>query len=318
MDERIERLLPATAGAPTRRAVLRGLAGVLATAGLGSVIGEPATARRRNRRRRQCRRANQCEQPFNPCQEAICRRGRCRTRAVADGTDCGNGLVCEDATCVCPNGVCTVQVTSGSLSSWHGLDDCGCGEVNDSILTFRNGPASPPYGPGSVELTAASSSSASLGTFQFANALLNEITILKYSTFQPSSNDGPASKVGVLSFGIDFFGNNPLFGDRLVFDPNENSTPVAQDNWQEWDAIEGGAAKWLYEGAPDWPNTNPPISAADLLTWIEILTIYPNARINFNDPVLQITLQAEDDPFTEAINSVTFGNGSGTTRFVFG
>lgn len=158
-----------------------------------------------------------------------------------------------------------------------------------------------------------------LGTFQFANTPLNQITTLKYSTYQPNTNEGPATQLGYLAFGIDFFGNNSIFPERLVFDPAVNGEPVAKDIWQEWDGIAGGAAKWYYQGDLDvWPNTNPPIPYSDPLTWSEIIQNYPNARINFINPLLQIVLEAYDDPFTEAINSFTFGTDSSTTRFVFG
>lgn len=301
---------------------MRGLAGVLGAAGIAAAAGqEDTTARRRRRRRRriECRRNNQCKAPLNPCQEARCKNNRCRTRTLADGTVCGDGLVCEDGACLCPNGVCTVRVTASNLSAWHGIDDCSCGEVNDSILTFRTGPATPPYGTGSVELTAPGSSSASLGTFQFANTPLSEITDLKYSTFQPSSNDGPPTAVGVLMFGIDFFGRNTILPiDSLVYDPNANGLPVTEDTWQEWDAIGGGSALWFYDGDIEWPNTNPPIPATAPLTWAQILATYPNARIRFNEAQFTVSLFADVDPFTEAINSVTFGTTFGTTRFVFG
>ena len=318
----LEPAVRAARATPTRRAVMRGLAGVLAASGLGVALASESDARgrnRRRRRRRECNRANQCKAPQNPCQEARCKNHRCRRRAVADGTICGDGLVCENASCVCPNGVCTVQVTAGNLNSWHGIGECGCEEVDDSILEFRTGPGSPPYGPGSVELTAPITSGVGLGTFQFANTPLNQITALKYSTFQPITNDGPATQLGYLAFGIDFFGSNSIFPQRLVFDPAVNGEPVAKDIWQEWDGIAGGAAKWYYQGDSfDWPNTNPPVPDSDPLTWSEIIQIYPNARISFLYPLLQISLEAYDDPFTEAINSVTFGTASGTTRFVFG
>jgi hypothetical protein len=306
---------------------MRGLVGVLGAAGLGALIGQEdssARRRRRHRRRRQCRRNNQCEAPLNPCQEARCKKGRCKTKTRADGTVCGDGLVCQDGACLCPDGICTVQVTPGNPSAWVGLADCGCGSgtVDNSLLTFVSGPGSPPFGAGSVEITGEDPLDfVALGTYQFANTRLSQITTLQYSTYQPSTNPGTDVVVGILQFGIDFFGDNfPLQG-RLVYDPTQNGESVAQDTWQTWDAINGGSAQWFYFGGIGiWPDTGDPgIPDTDPMTWAQIVAKYPEARINFNDPVLAIEITGNPEgPFTEAINAVTFGTTSGATRFVFG
>jgi hypothetical protein len=173
-----------------------------------------------------------------------------------------------------------------------------------------------------VELTAANDSDfVALGTYQFANTPLSQITTLQYATYQPSTNVGTDIVVGILQFGIDFFGSNEPLQGRLVFDPAANGEPVAQDTWQVWDAINSGAANWYYfAGFGIWPDTgNPGIPDTDSMTWSEIVAKYPEARINFNDPVFAIEITGNDiNPFTEAINAFSFGTTSGTTRFVFG
>lgn len=325
MDDRLEQLLQTTSNLPTRRAVMRGLAGVLAAAGMAASIGQedaPARRRRRRRRRRECRRNNQCKASLNPCQEARCKKGRCRTKTLANGTVCGDGLVCENASCVCPNGVCTVQVTPDNRSAWVGLADCGCGTgtVENSLLNFRNGPGSPPFGSGSVELSTDLEEFVALGSYQFANTLLSQITTMQFSTYQPGTNPDTGIVVGILQFGIDFFGSSDPFQGRLIFDPALNSVPVAEDTWQVWDAINGGNAEWYYFGSGFWPDTGfPGTPDTDPMTWAQIVAKYPEARINLIDPVFAIEITGDlGDPFTEAINSVTFGTTYGTTRYVFG
>lgn len=326
MYERLEQLLQATSNPPTRRAVMRGLAGVLTAGGLGIGLATESDAgrrnrRRRRRRRRQCNKASQCETPLNPCQQARCKKHRCKTRSLPDGTVCGDGLVCQNGACLCPNGVCTVRVTPNNRSAWYGLEDCSCGSgwVDSNLLTFRSGPGSPPYGPGSVELTAEDDSEFyALGTYQFQSTRLSQITAIEYSTFQPDTNVGTDFQVGVLQFGIDFFGSNELFQGRLVYVPQANGYTPAQNTWQVWDAIDGGNAMWFYVGGYGiWPDSE--IFDDEPMRWADIVAKYPEARINFNDPVFAIEITGNgDDPFTEAINSVTFGTTNGTTRFVFG
>ena len=69
-----------------------------------------------------------------------------------------------------------------------------------------------------------------------------------------------------------------------------------------------------------WPDTrNPGIPDIDPLTWAQIVAQYPEARINCNDPVFAIEIPGDpSDPFTEAINAVTFGTTAGPTRYVSG
>lgn len=327
MDERLEQLIQTTSTPPTRRAVMRGLVGALAAGGLGIALASESDARRRNRRRRrrrnECRRNTQCEAPLNPCQEARCKNRRCRTKTLANGTICGDGLICQDGACLCPDGVCTVQVTPSNRSAWVGLADCGCGSgtVDNTLLTFRSGPGTPPFGTGSVELSTDVEEFVALGTYQFANTPLSQITTLQYTTYQPMSNPDTGIVVGIFQFGIDFFGNNDMFQGRLIFDPAANGESVSEGTWQSWDAIGGGSAKWVYVGLTGfWPDTGfPGTPETDPMTWAQIVAKYPEARINFNDPVLAIEITGDlGDPFTEAINSVTFGTTSGTTRFVFG
>lgn len=320
MDDRLEQLLQTASNAPTRRSVLRGLAGVLGAAGIAVLAGEEDTSarrRRRRRRRRECRRNNQCKAPLNPCQAARCKRGRCRTKTLKDGTACGDGLVCQDGACLCPNGICTVQVTPSDLGPWVALVDFV--DVDTSLLTFQNGPGTPPFGAGSVNLTATDELFV-LATFQYAGVALSDITELTYSAYQPSSNTDDPSNAGALAIAVDFFGQR-LPGDVIQFIPAENGTPVQQDAWQTWDAINGGAGLWSYAAGCgcSWPNSAIPGDTPR--TWADITSSYRQATITqATDPFFGVVVTNADDgaTFAENINAITFGTTSGTTRYVFG
>lgn len=318
MDDRLEQLLQTTRTRPTRRAVMRGLVGMLGVAGIGALIGPDDTSarrRRRRRRRRQCRRNSQCEAPLNPCEEARCKQGRCRTKTLADGTVCGDGLVCQDGACLCPDGVCTVQVTQNNLGAWVALNTFL--EVDTSLLDFQNGPGTPPFGSGSVNLTATDESLA-LVTYQYSGVYLSDITALEYSTYQPSTNTDSPTNAGKLALTIDFFGS-PMELAGILFDPELNAVPVLQDTWQVWDAINNGAALWTGGGCGcDWPNSSIPSSTPR--TWEDLVASYPNARVNILDPMVGVIVENVDAgmTFAENFNSVTFGTVSGTTRYVFG
>lgn len=321
MDDRLEQLLLTASSPPTRRAVLRGLAAVLAAGGLGAAFSAESDAgrrrRRRNRRRRrECNNATQCEAPLNPCQEARCNNHRCRIRSLANGTVCGDGLVCQGGACLCPGGICTVQVTQNDLGPWVALIDPFT--VDTSVLNFQAGPPTPPFGAGSVKLTATDETFI-LATFQYSGVPLPDITTLTYATFQPSSNTDDPTNAGILTMSVDFFGQN-LPGDRIQFIPAENVPPVLQDTWQIWDALGGGSGLWSYaEGCGcTWPNSAIPGDTPR--TWADIISTYHLARITTADPLFGVVVTNLDDgtTFADNINAVTFGTASGITRFVFG
>jgi hypothetical protein len=316
VDERLEQLLQTTSSPPTRRAVMRGLAGLMGAAGMATLVGQEDTSARRRRRRRrsECRRNSQCKAALNPCHEAGCKNNRCRTKTIADGTVCGDGLVCQDGACLCPDGVCTVLVTPSDLRAWVALDTFL--EVDTSLLDFQNGPGTPPFGSGSVNLTVTDESFA-LVTYQFSGVYLSDITAMEYSTYQPSTNTDSPTKAGKLALTVDFFGS-PLQLNGILFDPELNPVQVLEDTWQIWDAINNGTALWSGDGCScDWPNSSIPSSTPR--TWTDLVASYPNARINITDPMVGVIVENDSGTtFAENINSVTFGTTSGTTRYVFG
>jgi len=103
MDRRrVLNLIPGVTGLPSRRAVLRGLAG----AGGGLASAPPWGVGRAKRRRKRC------TPPCGPC--GRCKRGRCRPR-LPDGTLCAAGA-CQGGRCVGPacgaGGPCRVFLSS--------------------------------------------------------------------------------------------------------------------------------------------------------------------------------------------------------------
>lgn len=307
-------LAQSSAGAPTRRTVVRGLVAVLGSVGLGLGVGSVIEAKdkkkKNHNKKKQCNTKGKiCATPLNPCATVECKKGKCVSGIKQNGTVCGDGLVCQAGACLCPNGVCTVKVTKAQQSNWIGYND-GNDTVNTSILQFVNGPANPPYGTGSVEITAAAGDRYNLATYQFSGTPLSEISTLKFGTYNPA---GGPDGTGYLHFNVDFWGSD-IWQRRLIWYPPTGS--VVEGSWQEWDTLQNGAGLWTYSGAT-WPND---VKAGTVgKTWNQILTDYPNARIRVSDAFFGIRVgEPYAASFTENINSVTFGTATGTTRFVFG
>jgi hypothetical protein len=186
-------------------------------------------------------------------------------------------------------------------------------EIDNSLGSFVTGPDTPPLGNGSAQISVSGTQRRNLATYQFAGTFLNAITTLKFSTYNPSAgNGGSVTSTGFLGFNVDFDGNNDTWQNRLIFVPP--TAEVAQDKWQEWDALQGGNALWSWSGLTAnsgshtaWPDGN----TSTYRTWNDIMTAFPNARIRPTDGWLGIRVGSPNpDGFTENIDAFKFGTGS--------
>lgn len=207
----------------------------------------------------------------------------------------------------------TKTVAPGSMAGWLFYQDV-TDSVDPSLGAFVVGPGTPPLGVGSVQISTTGSSRPNIATYQFAGVKLADITTLKFTTYNPSAgNGGSATRSGYLHFNADFDGSDS-WQRRLVYVPRTNGV-VVQNTWQEWDAINGGAALWTYSGGA-WPVDGVP--GATPKTWSQILTQYPGVRIRLTDSFLGIRVgEPYPDGYTENIDSFKFGTASGTTTFNF-
>ena len=186
--------------------------------------------------------------------------------------------------------------------------------IDNSLGSFVTGPGTPPAGAGSVEISVSGSERRNLATYQFSGTPLADITVLKYSTYNASAtNGGSADRSGYLQFNVDFDGSD-TWQRRLVFLPSQNGA-ITQNTWQEWDAIDGGAALWGYSGAL-WPGTATP--GTTLRTWSDLLTSYPGIRMRATDSFLGIRVgEPYANGYTENIDAFKFATGGATKQFDF-
>ncbi|MBP7875932.1 chitobiase/beta-hexosaminidase C-terminal domain-containing protein [Candidatus Woesebacteria bacterium] len=205
----------------------------------------------------------------------------------------------------------TADVTANT-SSWFFYNDEN-DTIDNTLGSFVTGPASAPYGTGSVQISVSGSQRRNLATYQFSGTPLTSITELGFSTYNPSvGNGGGAERTGYLNFNVDFDGSD-TWQRRLIFVPPAAS--VVQDSWQAWDAIAGGAALWHYSGST-WPVTGEPGTTTK--TWSQILSDYPSARIRVTDSWFGIRVGSPyNSGYTENIDAVVFGTAAGTTVFNF-
>ncbi|MDB5189349.1 MAG: hypothetical protein JWL82_306, partial [Parcubacteria group bacterium] len=150
--------------------------------------------------------------------------------------------------------------------------------INDALGSFVNGPATAPAGSGSAQIMDdAVNNRIDLATYGFAGTKLSDIKTLAFSAYSHSGVAG-ATESPFMVFNVDFDGSD-TWQKRMVFVPSDNGG-VPQDTWNTYDAINSGAAMWVYSGAV-WPGSVIPGTTPR--TWSDILAAYPNVRVRVSD-----------------------------------
>lgn len=168
-----------------------------------------------------------------------------------------------------------------------------------TAATFREGPATPPLGTGSLELTTATGGEKVFAfNYDHVGTTLSEVDSVSYSTYRSA---GSAQQVAALNVQIDLNGTETPGGfSTLVFEPvyNTDQGVVVSNEWQDWTASGSGV----------WWSTQPindqcaGATAACDRTWDEIVASNPNAVVLGVGPN-----QGSGNPgLTTAVDAFTF------------
>jgi hypothetical protein len=175
--------------------------------------------------------------------------------------------------------------------------------------TFRNGPATPPLGSGSLELTTPTGADKITAfNYDHVGTPLRDINALGYSTYRTT---GSAQQVAAMNIEVDVNGTAPGGFTTLVFEPVYNTTQgaVVNNQWQTWDAYSGGNAIW-------W-SSNPITSAPNrdtFVSWNTIVAANPDAVIVGGFGINQ---GSGNPALTTAVDALKIGANSNTTTYDF-
>lgn len=205
------------------------------------------------------------------------------------------------------------KVAAATNKKWFFYNDEN-DTVDNTLGSFVEGPGDAPEGEGSVQIGVSGTQRRNLATYQFAGTALEDITALKYSTYNASAtNPGSVNRSGYLQFNVSFDGSDD-WQRRLVHLPSDNGT-VQQNTWQEWDGVNGGNALWRYSG-PTWPISGEPGSTPK--TWSQILAQYPVVQVRDTDAFMGIRVgEPYADGYVENLDAFVFGTAAKTTTFDF-
>jgi hypothetical protein len=144
-----------------------------------------------------------------------------------------------------------------------------------SLAAFKEGPATPPLGSASLELsTPTGADKVFIYNYDHVGTKLSDIDMMKYSTYRIQGN---LQQVAAINLEVDENGPEVDGGyTTLVFEPvyNTNQGAVVNNEWQTWDAYNSGdAIWWSSRPIPGAPNRDTFVS------WDTIVAANPDATI---------------------------------------
>ncbi|HEX7368197.1 MAG TPA: hypothetical protein VF261_00890, partial [Candidatus Saccharimonadales bacterium] len=131
---------------------------------------------------------------------------------------------------------------------------------------------------GAVVLNASNGGRPAIATTRYSGTKLSDISSMGFSTYQPSSNQGPANESSFLNFDVNFGTGLSGYQGRLVYVPSTNGT-VKQNQWQNWETVaSNGRWTWshYYSNGSKWPDG----STSQYRSWDDIIAAFPNAQIS--------------------------------------
>ncbi len=208
----------------------------------------------------------------------------------------------------------TVVVKPSAMHGWFFWDD-----THDSLATatgnFMAGPASAPLGTGSAHLTVASSTDGQALITPVTGFNFADLSTLSYSTYRSSADVGNNLAIS-FQLNIDYSPTDANTGwqGRLVFEPyNGASGTVLANTWQTWNALNGQwwASKTTAAGSNGLcPQLSP-------CTWSQVLSNWPNARINPVAPGVVLKAGSGWPGFDGNVDGLTIGPSGNTTTYDF-
>lgn len=205
-----------------------------------------------------------------------------------------------------------VVVYPGDMQGWTFASETGATGTGAMV----NGPATPPLGSGSAQLTtSAATDGVVLALAGYQGTRLDEITSLDYSTYRTAG--GPALAIA-LQFNVDadVTDANTAFQGRLVYEPYYTQA-VFTNVWQTWTPQDNTTGE---SGIGNWWFSNGGLAAASgcsiasPCTWDEVLTAFPNAGVHPTLGAVILKAGSGWTGFDGNVDDLTIGvNGDETT-----
>ena len=227
--------------------------------------------------------------------------------ATATNTTASSPLTSEFSADVQVQGATTntVVVRPASLNGWTFMEE----DTPTGSGTFVTGPATPPLGVGSAQLTVDSTGREIFFLAGNGGTKLSQITSLQYSTYEPVGTAEFLALAVQINVDYDVTDGDTSWQGRLVFEPYISGT-VTPGVWQTWSPLNG---KWWASRTPGntvCPQNNP-------CTWSQVLSAFPNVGINTTQPLVLFRAGQWASGFTGNVDAFTLGIGATYTTYNF-
>lgn len=205
---------------------------------------------------------------------------------------------------------------NASGASWVTYNDLNAGVGS---AAFVPGPATPPIGVGSLQLSADAAAAEVVQNVDpaYAGTPLSQLTALEYSSDRTTAN--PANVVAPylqLNVDYDLTDASSAWQGRLSFQPyTAVGAGSVTPGWHTWNAFSG---LWWSTGTPIVGNAAAPVACpqSSPCTWAQVLAAYPNAGIHtgIDSGILLRMGQESTQVQTAAVDGLTIGvNGNART-----
>jgi hypothetical protein len=192
-------------------------------------------------------------------------------------TGCGGSDLAGDTTPRLVSATQTVTVWSGDQNAWFDAS------IRSGDAAFVTGPATPPLGLGSLELSTGADLTTPLNggvggkgifaTEQFNGQQLADLTELSYSTYQQQVAATHPHLLPGLNVQVDI-NNDGVRDTTLVFEPVyvPEQGAILPNTWQSWDTLSGNGW-WNTKAVPGYPGGSTFFGIDDFVA------SYPDAKI---------------------------------------
>jgi hypothetical protein len=208
----------------------------------------------------------------------------------------------------------TTTISPSNPGGWGFLT-----ETPNGTGSYVEGPGMPPLGSGSARLTVDSTGGQILGKLDYAGTRLDQITELRYSTYQ-NNNAGSAAIALQLQYDENLNGGSTAFQGRLVYEPTyDTAQTVQQGVWQNWNVLSATAKFWASpNGTSTVDEACPQLTPCTLA---QILAAFPNIGIHANPNTGAVIFKVGaglDYAFDGNVDAFTIGvNNAPSTTFNF-
>lgn len=201
-----------------------------------------------------------------------------------------------------------ITVRPSAMSAWVSSQESASGSVAGGNVAFVAGPASPPIGIGSAQITVTSNLTDQVLSHAVPGVRLDNFTKITYATLVPTDALATA-----LQFTIDLTVTDGIMSDqgRLVFDPALQSLPITR-TWPAWDALSG-----LWYATPEAGPLASMCTFAAPCSLPSIIAQFPNIGLHPVTGGVFLVAPRNLVPYVTYVDDLILGISGDTTSYNF-